>query len=417
MALIKCPECGQKISDTTKNCIHCGFELTVKENDEKEQVEDVSIHDKKPSEFTKKKIILWIIAALGSVILVGIILFFAFGLGKYLKGSIAYSKGDYSSAVRYLSESEFTLDKNKLPQAEIALAKEYISNENWQDAYDLLKVSKLNEVKDLLPDVQYNLAQEKLEAEEWDMAIELLTGFQYRDSDMLLESATKGKGMSEKADFAFLASLEESISRRMEINANESSDLRTLVTTELAYVEKYSGEEFYDSQLKSLAQKYINGLDRQLEALDEEYKADEQLEWQKGLVDRYEVLNELYEKYNFMEENKDFVGTYVAQLDNMKDLLTARQSIFTDLITKQMQAVEWSYKNQYLSGTFKNNTKYAYTVTFECTFYGKNDTILDTRLVTIDAIKPRDSYIVTVYVANPSKTDWWNITDYSIDFD
>lgn len=27
MALIKCPECGKEISDTSKNCIHCGYKL------------------------------------------------------------------------------------------------------------------------------------------------------------------------------------------------------------------------------------------------------------------------------------------------------------------------------------------------------------------------------------------------------
>lgn len=27
MALIKCPECGKEISDTAKNCIHCGYVL------------------------------------------------------------------------------------------------------------------------------------------------------------------------------------------------------------------------------------------------------------------------------------------------------------------------------------------------------------------------------------------------------
>ena len=25
MALIKCPECGKEISDSAKQCIHCGF--------------------------------------------------------------------------------------------------------------------------------------------------------------------------------------------------------------------------------------------------------------------------------------------------------------------------------------------------------------------------------------------------------
>lgn len=28
MALIKCPECGKDVSDTCKQCIHCGYDLT-----------------------------------------------------------------------------------------------------------------------------------------------------------------------------------------------------------------------------------------------------------------------------------------------------------------------------------------------------------------------------------------------------
>ncbi len=31
MALIKCPECGKEVSDKSKNCIHCGYPLTQKE--------------------------------------------------------------------------------------------------------------------------------------------------------------------------------------------------------------------------------------------------------------------------------------------------------------------------------------------------------------------------------------------------
>ena len=32
MALIKCPECGREISDTAKNCIHCGYVLKEENN-------------------------------------------------------------------------------------------------------------------------------------------------------------------------------------------------------------------------------------------------------------------------------------------------------------------------------------------------------------------------------------------------
>lgn len=31
MALIKCPECGEKISDKATACIHCGYPLKEKE--------------------------------------------------------------------------------------------------------------------------------------------------------------------------------------------------------------------------------------------------------------------------------------------------------------------------------------------------------------------------------------------------
>lgn len=37
MALIKCPECGKEISDTAKNCIHCGYALKEENNAETPQ--------------------------------------------------------------------------------------------------------------------------------------------------------------------------------------------------------------------------------------------------------------------------------------------------------------------------------------------------------------------------------------------
>ena len=37
MALIKCPECGKEISDTAKNCIHCGYALKEENNAEPPQ--------------------------------------------------------------------------------------------------------------------------------------------------------------------------------------------------------------------------------------------------------------------------------------------------------------------------------------------------------------------------------------------
>lgn len=33
MALIKCPECNKKVSDTCISCVHCGYKLKLDEND------------------------------------------------------------------------------------------------------------------------------------------------------------------------------------------------------------------------------------------------------------------------------------------------------------------------------------------------------------------------------------------------
>lgn len=45
MALIKCPECGKEISDTAKNCIHCGYVL--KEDNNTVQPQTVIISPEK----------------------------------------------------------------------------------------------------------------------------------------------------------------------------------------------------------------------------------------------------------------------------------------------------------------------------------------------------------------------------------
>ena len=112
-----------------------------------------------------------------------------------------------------------------------------------------------------------------------------------------------------------------------------------------------------------------------------------------------------------MEDDKDFIGTYIAQLDEQKALLAAYQAVEAD-IGKQMDTIEWTYKNQYLSCTIKNNTKYSYSTTFEFTFYDKNNTIIDNTSVSIEDISPGNSYVVSVYVAYPSKSASWRWTNY-----
>ena len=366
MPVITCPECGGKVSTTTDVCIHCGYKLNKEEN--------VTTQD--PPNVRRKSFPKWILftgIAIVSLFAVATALYFTFDVNDYINGTRARNLGDYKLAIQLF-------DKTRVPW------KETLVEQTKQQTYDK--------------------AAEMITAQKWSDAVDLLTGLDFQDSEELLVTSTRNQGMAEKADFSFLAALRESITRRMEINAKESSDYRTLVNTELAYVEKYDNEEFFDGDLKILAQKYISGLHTQLKSLDADLQSDYQIEWQKGLVEREEVLCVLYEKYDFMKDNKDFEGTYVANLEEDQNLLVAYQAVDSDL-GRQFDINEWSYKSNYLSCTYKNNTRYSYSTVFDFTFYDKNDTIIDNRSVTIENVKPGDNFVVSVYVAYPTKVDHW----------
>lgn len=96
MALIKCPECGKDVSDTSSICIHCGYKLNQESNDvEKvQQVEVTSIKiDSKPI----KKIII----ALGIFLALCLVSFYFYTL--YQNKNIEKSKDAYLENMGKLS--------------------------------------------------------------------------------------------------------------------------------------------------------------------------------------------------------------------------------------------------------------------------------------------------------------------------
>lgn len=67
MALIKCPECGKEISDTSKNCIHCGYAL--KEENIASPQTIVNVEAPKKEKSSKKFLIIGITLFLCALIL------------------------------------------------------------------------------------------------------------------------------------------------------------------------------------------------------------------------------------------------------------------------------------------------------------------------------------------------------------
>ena len=72
MSLIKCPECGKQISDTSEKCVHCGFQIGEKKEEKIEREKDLKI---KVSKKDAKKYLIGIICAFAVIVIVCLIVF------------------------------------------------------------------------------------------------------------------------------------------------------------------------------------------------------------------------------------------------------------------------------------------------------------------------------------------------------
>ena len=98
-----------------------------------------------------------------------------------------------------------------------------------------------------------------------------------------------------------------------------------------------------------------------------------------------------------MADNKDFVGTYVSQLSNAKDVLNGYYAIEADLGKQYKDSSIYKKSGYNFILALKNNTKYTFTSTWEFTVYDKNSAKIQTTPVTVSDIKPGQAYEVRFY--------------------
>lgn len=299
------------------------------------------------------------------------------------------------------------------------------SAKEYQQALDLMELNNYQAAIDIFAELpgyedsankiiecNYALAQESIEAEDWTAAISYLSGLSYKDSADLLAKCEREKGMIENADYAFLIDIEAAVLNRIKMNTQEDYDNTSIVNTELGYLEKYSEQTFYDLTLKALAEKYIEGLHTQKGALDEALMSDMQIEWQRGIVSRYEVLRDLYDNYGFLRDNQNFYGIYVANCERMQNLLTAYHELEADIAQQtDTEDFHWYIDGSKVYCTLKNNTKYQYSTAFELTIADSDDVVIAHQTVYVDNINPDETYQVIAYVNDPQNVaglDWNN---------
>lgn len=218
----------------------------------------------------------------------------------------------------------------------------------------------------------YNIAMNKMEAENFETASTFFeTLGDYADSNYYYEECQRHI----YADYDFLNALEESILKRREQN-DSITDYKTLTKTELAYLEEFENKEFYDNNLKAYAKSYIKGLNTQKEALSLKH-IDYTIKWRAGQIHRYSVLNSLYEKYGFLKDDKEFVATYINEVETLKKELIAYQRIDQDIQEQIYDIDSISVASKNAKVPLTNNTNYKYDLKVVIIYYDKDGKTLD----------------------------------------
>ena len=228
----------------------------------------------------------------------------------------------------------------------------------------------------------------------------------YRDLEKALAECSKLR-----TDQQFSKDLKKSIRWRQK--HKDDTDWATLVDAELAKLEKYRSADFSSETVKNSCTKYLEGLDTQKAALGEAFKSDEQIEWQKGMVLRYEALGELYKETGFLATDDDFVSNYIAGLDKEKKLLAALEALEADIDSQTERiANEETWTDYSVSFEVENNTDYQFDTAWECSLKNESGTVTENSTCQVDNVKPHSRYTVTFYFTNPDSGyggfDWNN---------
>ena len=284
-----------------------------------------------------------------------------------------------------------------------------------------LKIPNYEDSSSRVSECQYYLGIEAMGSEDWETAISCFTGLEFENSEELLDECITEQGMTEHADYDFLEDMEHAITLRSLANLLWSDDytlddLSELVEKELYYLEEYSEAEFYDSDLESIAERYLLGLYLQQDALDLNYEWDIQITWQRGKVYRYQALSDLYEDYGFLADDDDFVDTYVSQLEYERTVLGMYKAIQNDL-ANQMEADDFGFYSDPDTGytyftAFVNNTVYTYSIVFYVRVLDSNYTEIEGYYQSADSVKPGSSFQLAFNIEDTDKFCYIDLQHY-----
>ncbi|MBR3149419.1 MAG: zinc ribbon domain-containing protein [Eubacterium sp.] len=345
---MNCPKCNKEIEQSFKVCPYCG-EILSKE---------------KASKNNNKKIIAIITAAVLSMALILCVL---------------------------------------LPIISNSKASTYIEQENYKKAYQTISKFAWNPIcnnNNQIASVGY--ANEQFSNKEYENALKTLDGINSKEAKELKEKCNREIQMNKLADYSFLDTLKKSVEWRNAKADEGKTSNDELVNYELNLLKDFPDKEYYNDDIKASAKKYVDGLQKQNEALKLEH-SEYQIKWHDGMADRFEALKTLCENYDLLKDDNELYTTYISKAEYWRKYSDEINAIDKDLNTRldNIQFDTDGYNDYYF--TYKNGTTYSYNIWFYIDYY-KGSTKVSRDEPYIENVKPNKKIKVSSYVSDKWET-------------
>jgi len=218
----------------------------------------------------------------------------------------------------------------------------------------------------------YKMAQIYLQNEALDAALELRDNMSEADSEAIFQEY-----LTHCADATFLTDLEAALEARAELARAAESTNADLVAAEFDVIEKYESMRFHDEALLALYLSYMEGLNLQSSALDTNGYVKTLSKWHSGVIQRYEIVNQLHAQYGFLQDNADLSEIFIGQTDAIRASCAVEAMLEDQLYNNPLE-----YDNTlgfYL--TLNNTSGYSFQLTLFNYFYGNGELVLETETI------------------------------------
>lgn len=250
----------------------------------------------------------------------------------------------------------------------------YTEGDYEQAAVFFETAAKYKNSEDMLHLCKYYLAKMAIDKEAWDDAANYLIGIEFQDSEELLKECY----MHTNQDFAFLNEIEKLVKFRLHQADSQGIDAQALATTEYECVKKYDLGQFYDIELKQIA----TNLSASYKLIYDSYQ---NVSLSVAQANNYEAqaklcqaFKTLYEKYDFLKDDSDFVKMYVESIKTAETMAKASVLIKND-VDEQLKYLSntgtpWYKEDNNIYFTATNNTQYTYSLEMHVTYNDQDGT-------------------------------------------